>query len=38
MGYLTGEQGLIIQSTQQNRCRVYLLKTPYVTNFKKINI
>jgi len=38
MGYLTNEQLLIIQNTQQDRCRVYLLKTSYVTIFKKLNV
>lgn len=33
MGYLTDGQWLITENTQQNRCRVYLLKTPYVINF-----
>lgn len=38
MGYLTDEQWLSIQNTQQKRCRVYLQKTPYVINFLKLNV
>lgn len=38
MGYLTDEQWLIIQNIQQKRYLVYILKTPYVTNFFKLNV